>query len=113
MSAPRRPRRTVDPSYRAKLATISPQTSARLVGGYGTSVDRVLPITFGDSSIDADLHETLAAHEIVLWEDRVVAGVERISIQNDDLHRQLPWGRSDGENLPRSAIILHLNRSAT
>ena len=36
------PRRMVDPSNLAMLAMISPQTSAKLAGGFGTAVDHVL-----------------------------------------------------------------------
>ncbi len=41
------PQRLVDPSNLAMLSIISPQTSAKLVGGYGTAVDHVLarPLT--------------------------------------------------------------------
>jgi hypothetical protein len=60
------PGRAVDPSYLAKLAMISPQTSAKLVGGYGTSVDHVLAMAFDDPTMDDDLCRALNAHEIVL-----------------------------------------------
>jgi len=49
------PRRSVDPSYQAMLATINPQTSTKLVGGYGTSVDHVLAMAFDDPMMDDDL----------------------------------------------------------
>ncbi len=54
------------------LAIISPQTSAKLVGGYGTAVDHVLAMAFDDRSMDDDLRRTLNAHEVVLegeWPD--------------------------------------------
>jgi len=66
------PRRTVHPSYLAMLTMISPQTSVRLVGGYGTAVDHVLAMAFDDPSMDDDLRRVLNAHEIVLdgdWPD--------------------------------------------
>jgi hypothetical protein len=66
------PRRTALPSYLAILATISPQTSAKLVGGHGTTVDHVLAITIDDPDMDDDLRQTLDAHEVVLdgeWQD--------------------------------------------
>ena len=47
---------------------ISPQTSVKVVGGYGTSVSYMLAMAFDDPSMDADLRETLDAHEIVLGE---------------------------------------------
>ena len=47
-------------------AIISPQTSVKVVGGCGTSVDRMLAMAFDDPSMDADLREILTAHEIVL-----------------------------------------------
>jgi hypothetical protein len=66
------PRRTVHPSYQAILAMISPQTSAKVVGGFGTAVDHVLAMPFNDPDMDDDLRRTLNAHEIVLdgdWPD--------------------------------------------
>ena len=50
-------------------AMISPQTSAKLAGGYGTSVDHVLAMAFDDPSMDDDLCRVLNAHEIVLGEE--------------------------------------------
>jgi hypothetical protein len=41
----------------------------RLVGGYGTSVRHVLAMAFDDPTMDDDLRETLAAHEIVLGDE--------------------------------------------
>ena len=49
-------------------AMISPQSSTKLVGGYGTTVDHMLAMAFDDPTMDDDLSETLAAHEIVLGE---------------------------------------------
>ena len=66
------PRRTGDPSYLAMLSMISPQTSAKMVGGYGTAVDHVLAMAFDDPSMDDDLRRVLNAHEVVLdgeWPD--------------------------------------------
>ena len=66
------PKRTTDPGYRMFLSHISPQTSVKVVGEYGTSVDHVLAMAFDDPSMDADLHQALEAHEIVLdseWPD--------------------------------------------
>jgi hypothetical protein len=63
------PRRAV---RRAMPAMISPQTSVKVVGGYGTSVSHMLAMVFEDPSIDVGLHEPLAAHEVVLgkeWAD--------------------------------------------
>jgi hypothetical protein len=54
------------------LSIISPQTSSKLVGGYGTAVDHVLAMAFNDRSMDDDLRRTLDAHEVVLegeWPD--------------------------------------------
>ena len=42
------------------LAMINPQTSNKLVGGYGTSLDHLLAMAFDD------LCRVLNAHEIVL-----------------------------------------------
>jgi len=47
--------RAVDPSYQAAPATIRPRTSAKLVGGCGTSVDHFLAMAFDDPTIDDDL----------------------------------------------------------
>jgi hypothetical protein len=52
------PCRAAHPSYQATLAMISPQTSAKVVGGYGTAVDHVLVMGFDDSSTDDDLRRT-------------------------------------------------------
>ncbi len=62
------PRCAVHPSNLVMLATISPQTSTKLVGGYGTAVDHVLAMGFDDPSID-DLRRVLDAHEVVLDAD--------------------------------------------
>jgi hypothetical protein len=51
------------------LSMISPQTSDKVVGGYGTAVDHVLAMAFDDPSMDDDLYRTLNAHEIVLGDD--------------------------------------------
>lgn len=63
------PRRTVHPSYLAMLSIISPQTSVKAVGGYGTTVDPVLAMAFDDPSMDDDLCRVLEAHEVVLGDD--------------------------------------------
>jgi hypothetical protein len=66
------PRRTVHTSYQAWLSMISPQTSVKLVSGYGTAVDHVLAMAFDDPSMDDDLRRVLRAHEVVLdgeWPD--------------------------------------------
>ncbi len=63
------PRRTVHPSNLAMLSLISPQTSTKLVGGYGTAVDHVLAVGFDDPSMDDDLRWVLDAHEVVLDEE--------------------------------------------
>jgi len=64
------PHRTVHPSYQAVLSIISPQTSAKVVGGYGTAVDHVLAMAFDDPDMDDDLRRTLDAHEVVLDGER-------------------------------------------
>jgi hypothetical protein len=54
------------------LAMISPQTSTKVVSGYGSSVDHVLAMPFDDPSMDRDLRRVLEAHEVVLdgeWPD--------------------------------------------
>jgi hypothetical protein len=66
------PRCAAHPSSPAVLAMISPQTSVKLVGGYGTAVDHVLAMAFDDPSMDDDLRRTLRAHEVLLegeWPD--------------------------------------------
>ena len=66
------PRRATHPSYLAMLSMISPQTSAKVVGGYSTAVDHVLAMAFDDPSMDDDLRRALNAHEVVLdgeWPD--------------------------------------------
>jgi hypothetical protein len=58
--------------HQAMPLMISPQTSTKLVGGYGTCIDRVLAMAFDDPTMDDDLRKTLDAHEIVLgdkWAD--------------------------------------------
>ncbi len=60
------------PSNQAVLSMISPQTSVKLVGGYGTAVDHVLAMAFDGPSMDGDLRRVLDAHEVVLegeWPD--------------------------------------------
>ena len=66
------PRRAVQPSNLAMLSMVSPQTSAKVVGGYGTAVDHVLAMAFDDPDMDDDLRRVLNAHEVVLdgeWPD--------------------------------------------
>jgi hypothetical protein len=66
------PCRTAHPSNLAMLSMISPQTSVKLVGGYGTAVDHVLAMGFDDPWMDDDLRRALDAHEVVLdgeWPD--------------------------------------------
>jgi len=63
------PRRTVHTSSLAMLSMICPQTSAKVVGGYGTAVDHVLAMALDDPSMDDDLRRTLDAHEVVLGEE--------------------------------------------
>ncbi len=60
------PRRAV---HQAMPLMISPQTSTRLVGAHGTTVDRVLAMAFDNPTMDDDLRRTLNAHEIVLGEE--------------------------------------------
>jgi len=60
-----------DPRYAVPQATpamLSPQTSVKLVGGYGASVDHVPAMVFDAPSMDDGLRMTLAAHKIVLGE---------------------------------------------
>jgi hypothetical protein len=66
------PCRTAQPSNLTMLSMIGPQTSAKVVGGYGTAVDHVLAMAFDDPSMDDDLRRTMDAHEVVLdgeWPD--------------------------------------------
>jgi hypothetical protein len=49
-------------------AMIGSQISVKVVGGYGTSVSRMLAMAF-DPSMGANRREALAAHEIDLGED--------------------------------------------
>jgi hypothetical protein len=63
------PRHAVDPSCQAMLAMINPQTSAKLVGGFSTSVDHVLAMAFDDPTMDDELCRVLNSHEIVLGEE--------------------------------------------
>ena len=44
------------------LALICPQTSAKLVGGYGTAVDHVLAMTFDAPTMDDDLRRAHQPH---------------------------------------------------
>ncbi|MGA2621617.1 MAG: hypothetical protein ABSF26_28790 [Thermoguttaceae bacterium] len=52
----------------AMPAMIGSQISVKVVGGYGTSVSRMLAMAF-DPSMGANRREALAAHEIDLGED--------------------------------------------
>ena len=63
------PRRVV---HQAMPLMIGPQTSTKLVGGHGTTMDHVLAMAFDDPTMDEDLRQVLRAHEIVLdgeWPD--------------------------------------------
>jgi hypothetical protein len=51
------------------MSLICPQTSIKVVGGHGTSVDHMLVMAFDDPSMADDLRSALAAHEIVLDEE--------------------------------------------
>jgi hypothetical protein len=54
------------------MPAICPQTSVKVVGGRGTSVAHMLATAFQDPTMDDDLRETLAGHEIDLegeWAD--------------------------------------------
>jgi hypothetical protein len=51
------------------MPATSPQTSVKVVGGRGTSVAHMLAMAFDDPSMDADLCETLDAHELVIAEE--------------------------------------------
>ena len=46
------------------MPAICPQTSVKVVGGRGTSVAHMLAMAMDDPSMEGDLCETLAAHEI-------------------------------------------------
>ncbi len=48
---------------------ISPQTSVKVVGDYGTSIGHMLAMAFDDPLMDADLREPVAANEIVIEEE--------------------------------------------
>jgi hypothetical protein len=63
-----KPQQAVDPRYLEFLSLISPQTSIKLVGRCGTSVDHMLAMQF-DEPMNQDLHRVLMAHEIMLDED--------------------------------------------
>ena len=63
------PKRAVDPRNAAVRSLICPQTSVKLVGGFGTSVAHMLTMAFDDPSMDDDLRAALAAHEIMLDEE--------------------------------------------
>ena len=63
------PRHATEPRHLAFRALICPQTSVKVVDGYGTAVDYVLAMAFDDPSMDDDLCRTLNAHEIVLGEE--------------------------------------------
>jgi hypothetical protein len=66
------PQYMVHPSNLAMLSMVSPQTSDKPVGGYGTAVDHVLAMAFDDPWMDDDLRRALNMHEVVLdgeWPD--------------------------------------------
>jgi hypothetical protein len=58
-----------DPRRQVVPATVSPQTSVKVVVGRGTSVAYMLAMALDDPSMDDDLRKTLAAHETELEED--------------------------------------------
>ncbi len=64
-----KPKYISDPRNLAFLSMISPPTNVKVVGSRGTSVAHTLAMALDDPSMDEDLHETLAAHEIVLKDD--------------------------------------------
>jgi hypothetical protein len=73
-------KRAANPRYQAFCSVICPQTSVKVVGGYGTSIAHMLAMAFDDSSMDDDLRQGLAAHEIILedeWADVVRRGSRR------------------------------------
>jgi hypothetical protein len=55
--------------HQAMPSMVCPQTSVKVLGGRGTSVAHMLAMALDDPSMDRDLEETVAAHEIVLAED--------------------------------------------
>ena len=55
--------------HQAMPSMIGPQTSVKVVGGYGTSLAHTLAMAFDDPSMDDDLRETLDADEIMLGEE--------------------------------------------
>ena len=64
-----------------------------MVDGYGTSVTHMLTMAFDDPTMDADLRETLAAHEIVLgdeWaDDRPRLGLGCVTEGDEGLEQRL------------------------
>jgi hypothetical protein len=60
------PKWATDPGSRGFLSAICPQTSVKVVGGQVTCVNHVLAMALDDPSMDDDLRQALAAHEIVL-----------------------------------------------
>ena len=66
IGTPANPRHSV---HEAVPLMIGPQSSAKMVGGYGTSVDHALAMAFDDPMMYQDLRETLATDEIVPGEE--------------------------------------------
>jgi hypothetical protein len=56
------------------LSMVSPQTSTKLVDGYGTAVDHVLAMAFDDPDMDDDLRRALAKSEIPKSGDTEIRG---------------------------------------
>ncbi len=63
------PKGATDPRYQAFCSVICPQTTLKVVDGYGTSVSHMLAMAFDDPTMDNDICQTLDAHEIVLDEE--------------------------------------------
>ena len=63
------PRHATESRHLAFRALICPQTSIKVVDGYGTAVDHVLAMPFDDPLMDDDLCQVLTAHEVVLDSD--------------------------------------------
>jgi hypothetical protein len=67
-------RYVTSPRSQAFVAAVCPQTTLKVVGGYGTSMHHMLAMAFDDPSMDEDLRHALEAHGIELeqeWADVV------------------------------------------